>query len=113
MTQQHHHHHRTMFVAGATSKGQLGKLFNTSQVAGEVYETPLRIKQIKSGGMHTMILTEDNCLYVAGHNSSGQMFMDKSYEPPNEFTKVEWNGPVIQQIDVGGYYGMILCGKLF
>jgi hypothetical protein len=104
----------TMFVSGSNKNKILGKALptlNQGHVLCGMYDLPLQIKDVKCGGMNTMILTQDNCLYTAG---STMFNVEHPAEKENElFRKVEWNGPVIQQMEVGGYYTMLLCGEYF
>jgi alpha-tubulin suppressor-like RCC1 family protein len=100
----------TMFVSGSNTSNQLGKKFETSNdnpITGEAYDLPLRIKDIKCGGMFSIILTQDNSLYIAGRHT---IYTDDDNGQVEEFKKINWNGPEIQQVEVGGYYAMLLCG---
>jgi alpha-tubulin suppressor-like RCC1 family protein len=97
-----------IFVIGNNSYGQLGLGdYDNREVYTKLEHNLGKIKNIYCGGFHSIILNENNELYVCGFNGSGQLGLGDC-DNRNVYTKLEHNLGKIKNIFCGTYHNIIL-----
>jgi alpha-tubulin suppressor-like RCC1 family protein len=100
-----------LFGCGENSQGQLGSIGETGTVKEltEVREAPSHIRTVSCGDNHTVLLTQDDRLYVAGDNCWGQLGFDRDETPSlRRFTKVRTGHLRIRQVACGARHTVLL-----
>ena len=101
-----------LFMCGYNEYGQLGLGDNEPRFTFTAVPWPAeqgRIQQVIAGGAHTLVLTQDNRLWVCGLNNNGQLGLGDK-EPRATFTAVPWSAErgCIRQVIVGANHTVVL-----
>lgn len=99
-----------LYVSGCNKWGQLEfsdikKLLEFTRVDW----THGPIKQVSCGFFHSIILTEDNRLWVCGTNTSGELGLNaKNYEKYEDWTEINWSNGPIKEIIAEDFHSFVL-----
>jgi len=98
----------TVYACGDNSYGQLGLGDNNKRhTFTRIPNTPRNITHIVCGYAHSMLLTDDDTVYVCGYNYHGQLGLGDEVEK-NTFALIPNTPSNIKQIRSGNYYSMVL-----
>mmetsp|Transcript_62319 Transcript_62319/g.124882 ORF Transcript_62319/g.124882 Transcript_62319/m.124882 type:complete len:532 (+) Transcript_62319:120-1715(+) len=109
-----------MFACGGNGHGQLGMLHQNDQVSLQSVP-PLPggkiATMISCGGNHTVIVTEDGCIFACGKNEFGQLGLGVKSIDKTAFQPVASlpGGMIVRQIICGDLYTVVLTqdGSIF
>jgi alpha-tubulin suppressor-like RCC1 family protein len=94
-------------------QGNISRINDTSQTDLKEYKSPIKIKDVKCGGEHTIVLSMNGRVYTFGHGYTGQLGLgnNKNYERPTIVKSLIKK--TINQIAAGWSHSIVLTSEGF